>query len=546
MAKKRKKIDETNEVEVVNPEDLLIENEKKEKKKRFFDEFKAFLILALIIAIMVVIGVLWYKHTPKEEKGKPNVNDQMGYKYVSYEVEDGNHLNVLNDEYVILSDDTSVLKVMDLDLNVLYENEVAFNGYYIAKDGKLYFYKEEENDEDDSNTISIYRLEGNELEDVKTLHKDNVYYRTIYQGEFGHEIVIGYSGVSTNPDDKSDKEYIYILNGKEYELEGISLVSSDAMLAVTDPLYINNDKYMVYLDQDKKYGIYNIVDNTKIVDANYDRLYVDKNSKNFIAIKNNKAGIINSSLKKIVDYNYDFIDVNDGFYVVGKNNKLALMDSNYKLITNFEFDYQDVLNTDYIYNECCGVYNTFAAYKTNDKYLLVTNVDDLTSEEEYSKHEAYLIDQTGKYEVIKEHDYDILPDDNLIWLYDKDKMEYTFYDLGFNELYKLDFKNYDYDNEPTFKISYGTLVSNFLESNLYYDLKTGESIEKMKDYEEKFLDDVTFKLDSNNKKVRVMIKDKEIFTGNYDFNEEYKLFNKVDERIIYYNNLEYFMIRKGD
>ena len=187
MAKKRKKIDETNEVEVVNPEDLLIENEKKEKKKRFFDEFKAFLILALIIAIMVVIGVLWYKHTPKEEKGKPNVNDQMGYKYVSYEVEDGNHLNVLNDEYVILSDDTSVLKVMDLDLNVLYENEVAFNGYYIAKDGKLYFYKEEENDEDDSNTISIYRLEGNELEDVKTLHKDNVYYRTIYQGEFGHE-----------------------------------------------------------------------------------------------------------------------------------------------------------------------------------------------------------------------------------------------------------------------------------------------------------------------------------------------------------------------
>ena len=146
MSKRQKKEIETKE-EIVNPEDLLLENEKKAKKGAFWDEFKACIILVVIICSVIAVSCIWYmeiKNKEQADKGQVSVNDENGYKYISYETEDGNSLKVLEDKYVILYDDTSVLKVMDLDLNTIYENEVAFTDYYLDANKDLYFCKEEE------------------------------------------------------------------------------------------------------------------------------------------------------------------------------------------------------------------------------------------------------------------------------------------------------------------------------------------------------------------------------------------------------------------
>ncbi len=551
MSKRQKKEIETKE-EIVNPEDLLLENEKKAKKGAFWDEFKACIILVVIICSVIAVSCIWYmeiKNKEQADKGQVSVNDENGYKYISYETEDGNSLKVLEDKYVILYDDTSVLKVMDLDLNTIYENEVAFTDYYLDANKDLYFCKEEEIE--NGNEITLYRLENNDLAEVKKLSQANTYFRPIYLDIDNKETILGYDGISTRENEEDDfKEYIYLLNGKEYELKNISLVSDYSQLAVTDPIYLQNNKYAIYINEAGKYGVYNVVDNAKVIDASYDVLYRDKNNNNFVAIKNNKAGIIDSSLRKIVDYNYDFIDVNDGYYIVGKNDKLALMDDKYKLVTNFVFDFQDNEDNGYLYHECCGNYNTFTSYHLNDKYLLVTNVNESEEAVKYNKNEAYLIDSTGKYETIPENKIEVDFSNNIIWLYNSDNKEYTFYDLDFKELYKINFKDYDYDQEPTFKISYGTLSTNFLNSNLYYNIKTGEKLDKALDYEEKILDDIVFKMNGENQETKVYLKDKEIFKYKYnndEENEDNKLFTQIaDDRVIYADNHTYFTIRKDE
>lgn len=552
MAKKKvKEVEATkdNEVEVINPEDLIEKKEQQDIKNGFWTEFKAFLILALIIGVLVASGWFWFTHIYKEadDKGQVKTNEENGYKYISYKAEDGNSLEVLDDKYVILFDETSVLKVMDLDLNVIYENEVEYTGYYLGNDNNLYFYKEEQNDEDGTNIINLYRLEDKDIVEVKKLQKDNTYYRPLYVKKDNDEKIMGYVGIAFDENDPEKvSEDVYLLNGKEYEVDNMLFVSDEAQLSVTDPLYINSDKYIIYIGDNDKYGVYNIADGAKVIEANYEALYRDANNNNFIALKNKKYGIIDTTLKKVVDYKYDFIDVNDGYYVVGNDNKLALMDSEYKLITGFDFDYQDPNDMDYLYVECCGNYNTFSSYKINDKYLLVTNVNDYIDDVTYNKHEAYLINKDGKFDTINEHDLYVDEVNKLIWVYDKDSKQFTFYDLDFNLLYKLDFNNYDFDEEPNLNVAYGTLYADFLESKLYYDAKTGESIEKAKDYEDKVLDKVEIKLDGKEQKSYVYLDGKEIFTYNYNNENGYELYHKVnDKQILYYDDNTYFMIKKS-
>lgn len=550
MAKKKEEVvEKTTEVKVINPEDILIENEKKERRSRFFDELIAFLVLAVIIAVLALAGWYWYTHVysnNENEKGKVNVSDEDGFKYISYITEDNNYLDVLNDEYVVLYDDTSVLKIMDLDLNTIYENEVEFTDYFMGTDDNLYFYLDEQLDEG-NNKVTLYRLENNDLVKVKELENESTYYRPIIVMKDDKELFTGFNGIYSD-EAGNTKEYIYLLTGKEYELSDINIVSDEPQVDVAEPIYLSNEKLAIYINNaGDKYGAYNIADNAQVIDANYDALYRDKNSNNFIAKKGNKFGIIDTSLRKIVDYNYDFIDADDGFYIVGKDNKLALMDSSYKLVTNFVFDYQDPEDMGYLYHECCGNYNSFETYKIKDKYLLVTNINDLFETTNYSKHEAYLIDQTGTFKTFKENEFDVDILNNVVWFYDDDTKEFTFYDLDFNELYKLNFKDYDYDRLPTFTIAYGTLKVSFLNTNLYYELKTGKILSNINDYEEKVLDDITFKLDGKEQKIKVSLKDKEIFTSSFGFDEGEKLYHVIDDDIyLYYNNQTYFMIRKGD
>ncbi len=531
---------------------------KKEKINRFFDEFKACLILVAIICSVIAVSCIWYmeiKNKNSNEQGESKVASENGYKYVSYETKDDNTLKVLGNKYVLLSDDTSVLKVMDLDLNVLYENEEVFTNCFVAEDGKLYFYKEDE--ENGSNAISLYRLEGKDIKEVKELYNEGAYYRPIYKKIENEDYIIGYDGIFYGYDEDNNEvrtDYIYLLNGQEYELTNMTLLSNWLTLAVNDPLYLYDDANVLYMDEDGKYGVFDIINNTKVVEANYDFLRAIEGTDNFVAVKDKKAGIIDIKLKKIVDYMYDFIDANEDFFVVGKNNKLAIMDSSYKLVTDFVFDHQASDDTiGYLYDECCGNYNTFEAYKLNDKYLLITNYLEEYIETSYDKHEAYLIDKNGKYQTINENNMIVDLDNKIMWIYDEKTKQYTFYDLDYNELYKIDINDYDFERMPDLEIIYNTIFISFMESDLYYDLKTGQALENVNDYEEKVLDDVTIRYNGKDKKAMVMLNDKEIYnykygSGDLSYGYDYiKLYNIInDKQVIFSDGQVYFMIRKGD
>ena len=504
--------------------------EKSEKSKRFLGEFFSFIAIALIIA-GVAFGC-WYWYTKvynpnKNEDNSKETSKEEKYKFISYEADKNNTLEVLNNKYLIEKESSdSFLKILDMTGKEILNNE---NGYYtscvIGNDGNLYVLRE--SFEPGYNSVAIDLIKDGKEEEVKTLVYGNYHRSIVY-----NDTIIGFVGdISTYDEvDYQSKIHIYLLNGQEYEVPDFTLINQFDNDNTSSYITLNERYLPGKNNETGKYGLLDLQTGKIVIEPTYDGLYQTYNG-NFVAIKDGKAGIIDNKLKKQLEFDYDFIESHEDFYVVSKNNKLALLDKNYKQITDYKFNFTG--NT-YNYEE---KNNSFNIYKVKDKYILVV------FNNESENNELYIISKTGEYKTLQITSLNIT--NNLIWTYNNKDKKYTFYNDDLEEKYKLDFSSYDLSsnyNELSFSLVNNTLVTN-TKSPIYFDYEHGEEIDGLQDYETR-INNIIFKFNKDTKEVKVLVDDKEIGTYKSENNIDY---TELENGNIYYldKNL-YILIEKDE
>lgn len=539
------------------------ENQKKqdkiEKTNRVLDEIKAFLILALIIAIVVFGCWYWFTHIYNSERPVDSVKEEKkveGYKTVKYTASKEHNLKVINDLYIIEYNDGTLYKIMDMKSDVLYEGELEFDSVRIGIDGNIYAVLYD--DLEYENSIKLYKLENKELKLEMRLYDSGIFYSEIlyYEDENATSpLLVGYQGFYSGYDEEGNyisETRIHDLMGKETKLEGFKLYGDSALLKEKEQDIITYNKQYIVVSEYRNgydtglYGLYDLEGNKVVISPQYEGLYTN-NEETYIAIKNGKSGIINNKLKKIVNFEYDFIDRNKDYYVVAKNNKMAIMDDKYNVITKYDFDYQaSDENIRYSYMTDESVYNTFKSSKVNDKYILTTNNMEYQNQINYNRHDTYIINKDGTYKNIVANEFIVDEDSGLIYSYDKNKKEYTFYDEELNVKCNINISSYDYDSRAVVQLlNKNTIVLEF-DSNVYFDYETGEEIENIKDYST-VVNGVTVNYDAAKKEVSYIIEDKTATALSAKDEQNIKYFHVIDDDSLYaVTDKEYLYIEKGE
>lgn len=523
------------------------EEVKKDKIKNFWDEVKSFFILLIIIGLVVLGGWLFIKYAkPIDWHNKDKENEVItteDYNIATYSAtnREGNYLSLFDEKYLVLYDDNVPVKIMDRYTNVLYEmsSEEEYT-LYMGIDGNLYAI-ECLDYENDWNKINLYVLENKKMVLVKEFINDNTYFNLL----LNEEDLVGVIGFSTYEfgDESVYNSSVYLLNDNEYTLDDYLFVGDEVRLSIDSGYYTRNDDYMIISTFDGTlYGLYDLKKGVVIIEPSYDGLYTSYDG-NYVAVKDGKAGIIDKKLKKIVDFEYDFIDIKDGFYVVSKNNKLAIMNDEYKLITEFAFDYQKSnLDIDYTNQTCCFGFNTFDAYKVNDKYVLITNVGEVDLDLKYDKSETYIIDSNGKYKTIKSNYF--YANDEYAYAYLKKTKEIVFYNTTtFEKTYTLDFSEYDYDEMPTIQVIGNNIIVS-LSSNLYYNFENGEELDSPLLFSLE-VNGVEFEYNLENFEYKAIVEGKEVAKFDYELGDYTSLYEMYDENTLYFSQeFGYVIIEK--
>lgn len=545
--KKEKKVKKVVKEKTIQVKDIQ-EDVKLEKKKRFWDEFKAFIILAVIILVIIIGGWYWYTYVYKDLGNKPSLKEEKvvdKYKSYKYIVADTHKLDVLNDEYLIEYDDNYIYKVMDMNTNILFEGEAEYS-YYI-EDFNNNFYLIINDIENNQNYLSIYKLEDKEFKLDKELSETAVYYVPIIYEDNDDLITLGFTGTKYSYDDENNEQnttYLYTLDGEEYELDNYQILGDEKITKPFEAIITyNKDNIIVGTSKtysDLLYGLLELKSGNTIIRPQYEGLYTDGN--NYIAVKDGKTGIITNKLKKLVNFEYDFIDRYDSYYVVAKNKKMAIMDNNFKLVTDFVFDYQE--KTDgktFSYTD----WNTINSYKVNDKYVLVTNNLELENNIKYAKSLTYIIDKNGKYESVTANKFEVNKDNGLIYAYDNIDRIVTIYNSSLEEMYKIDLSNYDFSLVPKIELINGNTIEIELDSSIYFDYENGKEINEIKDFS-LLINGITINYDKKDKKMIYSSSDKEIVFIDVDvFEDSNNYFVELDENAFYYaTDTEYLYIEE--
>lgn len=533
---------------VVQSSEPLKEELKKEKKRRFWDEVKSFFILIIIISLVVLGGWLFIKYAEPIEWNKKNKDKENevittdAYNIATYTVGEGEgkYLSLLGEKYLVEYDNYTPVKIMDRYTNVLYE--ISSGEEYtlrIGIDGNLYAveYLDSEND---WNKFNLYVLENEKMVLVKEFIEDN----TLYSFLLNEDYLVGIIGYSYYEEENSVYESsVYLLNDMEYTLKDYVFAGDEVRLGIDDDYYTSNEDYIVISAlNETMYGLYDLKNGEIIIEPTYEGLYTSFDG-NYVAVKDGKAGIIDRKLKKIVDFEYDFIDIKEDFYVVSKNNKLAIMNDEYKLVTDFVFDYQKSdMNIDYSYQLCCASFNTFDAYKVNDKYILVTNVGEVALDLKYDKSETYVIDGNGKYKTIKGNYFEA--NKEYAYAYLKETKEIVFYDsTTFEKTYTLEFSGYDYNEMPYIKVIGNNIVAS-LSSDLYYNFENGEELQHPLLYTFE-VNGVEFEYDLEISEFKMIADGKKVASFGYEPSSYDSFYEMYDENTLYYNQgFSYVIIEK--
>lgn len=455
---------------------------RKEKSSNFFKELGAFLVIVLIIGGIVFGTYYWYKNIYEPNKNVVNnekIDESTKMKLVTVEASD--YFDILDNKYVVFTDGDYVTKVTDIKGNILFEGEVEGTYNYLDSSDNLYVVSYDEGDY--SNKVTVNKLVSNKFEEVIVLAKDNVYFRPVL---YNYEILIGFAGYNTNSDNYFDEaandDYFYALGDEEVAIGEYHFVGDGSVDYMYGDIFTSSDKYIVIakdLESNPKYGLYDISKKEIILDASYNEL-ISVSQDAFIAMNDNKVGIINSKSEKLVNFDYDFIAPFDNHFVVSKNNKLAIMDNEYNLITGFVFDFDDNNGKlKYEYRLCCSEFNTVYSYKIGDKYVL--NNHYIAERYRYDSDYIYVIDSKGDYEEIEASHF--VSDFRMIYSYYEGV--FKFYNEDLSLKYEIDLNDFDKYKPSLSDYGIVSLVNdNTLEfvNEYYFSYEDGKSIENVLDW----------------------------------------------------------------
>ena len=543
--------------EIINQivdETSLLPVEEKKQKSFIMTEIKSFLAILFIIGMSVLFVFLFYNFAEPIKKFKDNdgeetkVVESSKYKTISYKASDNRKLEVLNDTYVLEYDDNTLYKVLDMDGNLLFEGNEVYTDIVVGVDDELYLILMNSEVTEEDGLFEVYKFENKRLEEILNLSEEGFEYTPFFYNKNGIKKLLGVVGEKYFYDDDyqyDTKSKVYLLNDKEYELDDIRFVGDTVRLAVDEPIYTYDSRYVVVVDtyDEYKYGIYDLKTGDMVINTKYDGLYTTYDG-NYIAIKDKKAGIVNLKSKILVDFKYDFISDHNGFYVVCKDKKLGIVNYEFKEVVKPIFAYQEVENYGFSYRPCCGSNISFDAYKYKDKYILTVNVDEIYNDLKYKVHESYVISEDGEYTTIVANEFAIIGD--FIYGYDKESKKYIIYDSTFAEKGYIDISGYDFENNPILSVVNENTIIVELDSDLYYDLSTLEEITSIKDAS--YIDGkIEFKYLNDSKEVTLKVNGEKVSSYKYDPSQYYKFYNKVSDKLYYYvTDNTYVMVRKSE
>ena len=305
-------------------------------------------------------------------------NDKL--KFVSYEK--ANALYSFLSDYILVSgsskgtDYNKIYAILDSNGKELakFDSGFEYSSVYTGVDGKLYLEVLISDDESSSNRLELKVFEDGKINNVYSEEEKGYMFTPIV---LNNGDLLGYAknpvdGYDPEEDEKVNSQVYLVENKKkidcgDYTVEGDKESRYNKINSSSNYIVVSKTT-----DGVKKYGAIDLKTGKLVLGFDYEQL-VTTTDNNFVAVKNKKAALITAKLKKLIDYEYDFIEANDDFYVVGKDKKMALMDKNYKLFTGFDFDFENALTKDgYDYRVSERGFNSFAAQKYNDKYVLLT------------------------------------------------------------------------------------------------------------------------------------------------------------------------------
>ena len=287
-------------------EELELEKTKKieiiQAKEQKKGEFSAFLTL-LIITVILIGGVyIWYTKFYDSERDTwlKNIIDsatKQKYEVVSLNTE---HDLITLDDYIIEKDKTNIYKIFNTKGDILFEGEEEYTNIYLGEDNKLYIIYNEE--DPINNLLTIYTIEEKAFKELNTYGEEYHKFSPLIKNNTLLAIVEEYT------EEQEDTEIkITNINYLDNTKTTIEKGTIQPIKQSNINKFIDNTKYLIIKSSDTfKYGIYSLEDKKQIVDYKYDQLKYIKEDL-FIARQDKKEGIINTKLKKIVDFIYDDI-----------------------------------------------------------------------------------------------------------------------------------------------------------------------------------------------------------------------------------------------
>ncbi len=534
MKKKEAKIvDETKNKKVSAKKERRSEESKKKSRK-------GLVFLSIVFLVLIILGgsFVWYtkiykasdKNVDDNEVKKVSKNDKL--KFVSYEKANASY-NFLSD-YILVSssskgsDYNKIYAILDSNGKELakFDSGFEYSSVYTGVDGKLYLEVLTSDDESSSNRLELKVFEDGKINNVYSEEEKGYMFTSIV---LNNGDLLGYAkkpvdGYVPEDDEKVNSQVYLIENKKKIDCGDYTVEGDKESL----PSMINNSSNYIVVskttDGTKKYGAIDLKTGKLVLGFDYEQL-VTTTDNNFVAVKNKKAALITAKLKKLIDYEYDFIEANDGFYVVGKGKKMALMDKNYKLFTGFDFE--NALTTEgYDYRVSERGFNSFAAQKYNDKYVLLTkdNANAFTTNDSMNqKNDVYIIGSDGKYTQIKNVSFDI--NKGLAYSFDEIKKEITVYDENLVEKSKISLKDYDLEDSAVGCLKYEHVVAVTTRyTTLYFDYETGKE-----------LDDATYVVTLNNLTINVDLKNQEVtYMNGKDVQDDLTSKLEYDDAFLHY------------
>ena len=495
-------------------ENNIIEEKKENGKPKNNNKLLIIIILILLILLIITGAILLTKNSSSEEKNEENeVSDKEEKQDDKKVIELKGNLYL--DKYQVVDKENEIV-IMDLS-----EKEIAkFDKDYriYETNNKLYAVK----DGNDKKVV-VKELVNDKFEDVWNLDKsDYDSFEFVYDGDK----LIGLTLEKNNEESK-----LYLLDGKR-ELTLKDFIIYSHTLAAGDGRYVYKDNAITV--NNNKYGLYDLKNGKELIKPKYDLMkYLDDGI--YVAIKDNKAGVIDINDNTLLDFNYKVIEKQGDYYIVDKNDSIQVLDSKFKEIEGASLKIGSFEH--YLYYLCCMNVNDFTTYNFKGN-LIVQNGTGRGEDADF----YYLDKDANKLTLLGKGDIKI--EDNYLFLKKTDSTLITVYDSNLKKVVEINRPNGIIFND------FNIFLDNVLvaDGKYFYSFKTGENFGDIKLFKKTYGDyEVSFnKTDEESGTITIKKGDEVLYTkDNMSFNEYIKDKNNgITVTNDYIKYFDYVLIKK--